>query len=331
MNTSTKIVLVVALLAIIVGGVAYYVYTQSTPSGLKKLTVLMDWQVYPKHSGFILAEEYGYFADEGLTVTIQPSGGSSEVVKLVGAGSADFGVAAGPALISGKVEGVDLKMIGLLNQRDPIGFYWFDETIEDPYDFVGRKVGCSIEAIQYIEYRALLAKYGIAEDDIEVVPIGWDPISPLATDAVDIVVAWNTDYYRFVDAGYPDVHFTPIEDWGVGLVNIGIVAKTSYLEADPDTVEKFMRATLRGYEYMLDHPSEALDLYLENYPDMDRIPATQQFEAERQLMVSNLTDEHGLFYMEQEAWSNTLDLLYEFGVISTKPEVTTLFTRDFLP
>ena len=62
------------------------------PDGLRELTVVLDWYPNALHTFLYDAQEKGYFADEGLSVKIQPPSGTNDAMSMVAAGKADIGL-----------------------------------------------------------------------------------------------------------------------------------------------------------------------------------------------------------------------------------------------
>ncbi|MEM8754780.1 MAG: ABC transporter substrate-binding protein, partial [Pseudomonadota bacterium] len=63
-----------------------------------KMTLILDWFVNPDHGPIILAEEKGYFAEEGLEVEVIAPADPSDPPKLAAAGRADLAISYQPQL-----------------------------------------------------------------------------------------------------------------------------------------------------------------------------------------------------------------------------------------
>ena len=88
-----------------------------TDGELRELTVVLDWYPNALHAFLYQAEEAGYFAEEGLTVNIQPPAGVNDAMSMVAAGQADIGLYYQQDVIQARVEqDVPVKSIGAVVQ-----------------------------------------------------------------------------------------------------------------------------------------------------------------------------------------------------------------------
>ena len=84
------------------------------------VTFRLDWKVYGTHAPFFIAEKQGFFKNEGLNVAIKEGGGSSKVVKLMGAGTDTFAFAAGVSTLQGVTRGIPVKSVYGIMQKSPL-------------------------------------------------------------------------------------------------------------------------------------------------------------------------------------------------------------------
>ncbi|MBI2370132.1 MAG: ABC transporter substrate-binding protein, partial [Deltaproteobacteria bacterium] len=98
----------------------------------------------------------------------------------------------------------------------------------------------------------------------------------------------------------------------------------------PDLVRRFVRASLRGWQYMIDHPSEVADLFLKANPNIDPAYARAKIPAVVSLAQSETTKRLGLGASTREEWEAMQKMLLEFKILDAPIELAKLYTNDFL-
>ncbi len=79
-----------------------------------KMTLILDWFINPNHGPVVIAQERGYFADQGLDVTIIAPADPTAPPKMVAAGQADLALSYQPQLHLQVAEGLPLIRVGTL-------------------------------------------------------------------------------------------------------------------------------------------------------------------------------------------------------------------------
>ena len=135
----------IAALTMLLGGCAGRQTENASDNGdgLRELTVVLDWYPNALHAFLYQAEKAGYFAEEGLTVNIQPPAGVNDAMSMVAAGKADIGLYYQQDVIQARVQqDVPIKSIAAVVQT-PLNIVLSlkDENITKPEDLVGKTVG----------------------------------------------------------------------------------------------------------------------------------------------------------------------------------------------
>ena len=107
-----------------------------------KMTLILDWFINPDHGPIIIAEENGYFAEQGLEVEIVAPANPSDPPKLVAAGQAELAISYQPQLHLQVHEGLPLIRVGTLIAT-PLNclLVLADGPIQSIADLKGKKVG----------------------------------------------------------------------------------------------------------------------------------------------------------------------------------------------
>ena len=119
-----------------------------TPSlvAADRLSLILDWFVNPNHGPVIIAQENGYFTEQGLQVEIIAPSGAADPPKLVAAGKVDLAISYQPQLHIQVHAGLPLVRVGTLVATPLNCLLVLDEgPVTTIADLKGRKIGYSVE------------------------------------------------------------------------------------------------------------------------------------------------------------------------------------------
>ena len=96
---------------------------------------------------------------------------------------------------------------------------------------------------------------------------------------------------------------------------------------DPETVQAFIDATVKGYNFAIEHPSEAADILIEAESDLDPelVTRSQEWLSPR---YQDDADIWGI--QEEERWQIFADFMYENGIIEQEIDANEAFTNEFI-
>ncbi|MDQ0316703.1 ABC transporter substrate-binding protein [Amorphus orientalis] len=250
--------------------VAVLALSGSASAQEQRLTVLLDWYLNPDHAPLVVAEERGYFADEGLAVELVTPSDPSAPPRLVAAGEGDIAVTYQPSLYQQAEEGLPLARIGTL-VATPLNTLvaLADGPIERLEDLKGKTIGYSVAGFEDALLAAMLGSVGMSLDDVNLVNVNFALTPSLLSKRVDAVIG----AYRNIElpqlalqgaegrAFYPEEHGVPAYD------ELVFVAATDRLD-DP-ALKAFLRAIERAVMWQTNHPEAALELFVSAHPDLD--------------------------------------------------------------
>ncbi len=227
-----------------------------------KMTVLLDWFINPDHGPIIVAQENGYFAEQGLEVEIVPPADPSAPPRLVAAGQADLAVSYQPQLHLQIHEGLPLKRVGTL-VATPLNCLLVlqDGPIKTLADLKGKKVGFSVAGVEEAVLSAMLNAHGVSLDDIEMINVNFSLSPSLMTGQVDAVIG----AFRNFELNQMDIEGVPgrcfyIEEEGVPPYDELIyVANPGTMDADK--VARFLAATEKATQYIVNNPEKSWEIF----------------------------------------------------------------------
>lgn len=243
--------------------------TSLTTDSPKAIDLKLNWEHSVQFLGFYVAQDLGFYADEGLQVSIEPLGDVdkiSEIPAQVAAGEFDFSLGSG-LIKDAQAERVPLTVIAAQFQFSPLTYFaQADSGIHTPADLAGHRVAVKGEDGQILLER-LLKTVNLTLNDVEIVPVGFD-MAPFYAGEVDVWVGYITNEVVRVRQQGLEIVTLPFYEYGIHDVPITIYTREKMVTDDPDLVVRFLQASLRGWEWALDHPTEAVDIMLTRFPEL---------------------------------------------------------------
>lgn len=227
-----------------------------------KMTLLLDWFVNPDHGPIIIAEENGYFAEVGLEVDVVAPADPSLPPRLVASGQADLAVSYQPQLHLQIHEGLPLKRVGTL-VATPLNCLLVleDGPIQTPADLKGKRIGFSVAGVEEAILTAILGKYGVSLDDIELVNVNFSLSPSLMSGQVEAVIG----AFRNFELNQMDIEGRPgrcfyIEEEGVPTYDELIyVANPEVMDAGK--IARFLAATEKATQYIVNNPEKSWEIF----------------------------------------------------------------------
>ena len=302
---------------------------------LRELTVVLDWYPNALHAFLYQAEQAGYFAEEGLTVNIQPPAGVNDAMSMVAAGKADIGLYYQQDVIQARVEqNVPVKSIAAVVQA-PLNIVLSlkDKNITEPADLVGKTVGYAGTELSEALIRSIMQKSGQDPSSVKMVDVGFDLMSSMVTGNVDATIGClvNHEVPQMEKEGFEVNYFFP-DDYGVPQYYEGIfLANDDMIANEPEVLAGFLRACQKGFEDFKNDTDAVLQVLLDNQ-DESNFPLDPDVEKQScQTLLPLMETADAPFLSQSEAcWQENIDWMYDEGLISTKPDVSEVMaTIDF--
>ncbi len=295
-----------------------------TAQAADEVTLQLKWVTQAQFAGYYVAKDKGFYADEDLDVTINPGGPDIAPEQVIAGGSADVIVDWMGAALAAREKGVKLVNIAQPFKRSGLMLICPKENgIGSVSDFPGKTIGVWFFGNEYPFY-AWMNKEGVATEvganGVEVLKQSFD-IQPMIQKQADCIhVMTYNEFGQALDAGYSADNLTIFNytDMGNDLLEDGLYALEEDL-AKPefkDKMVRFVRASMKGWDYALANPEEAADIVLEN-------DATGAQTLEHQLyMVREVTklvaDSNGV--LDEAAYERTKDAVLKQKIIMEVPQ-----------
>ncbi|HWO94125.1 MAG TPA: ABC transporter substrate-binding protein [Dehalococcoidia bacterium] len=300
---------------------------------LRSVTLMLDWTPNTNHSGIYVAQDKGWYEEQGLRVDIiEPAAGGTE--QAVAGGQAQFGISVQEQVIPARQQGIPVVSIAAIIQHNTSSLMSLAEDgIERPADLPGHTYGGFGGALETALIRTLVTCDGGDPDGVEFVEVGnADYLVGMEEDQFDVVWIFDAwDGLRATDVEQRDVNFIHFADWFDCIPDWYtpvFITSQDMIESDPDTVRAFMEATSRGYEFAMENPEETADILLRAAPELDE----RLVRASAEWLATRYVDEGRQWGLQdREVWDRFHEFVLNAGLIEEPIDVEAAYTNDFLP
>jgi len=301
---------------------------EEEPVESQEITVKLKWLHCVQFAGLYIANEKGYYADENLNVTIEETDFTNEPVDVIAEGKAEFGVDDGDRILVKMGEGAPLKTIAVIFKTSPLGYVSLkDSNITIPTDFIGKNIGLTPDA--HAMHSAVVKKLGMDPGSMTVINATYD-YTPLITGEYDVFTVYVTDEtYHITEEEGHELNVILPSDYDVSFYADSIFTSGEIIENDPELVEKFLRATLKGWQYALENKEEALDITEKYETGRYANGEYEEYIYDHQFPLIH-TGESSVGWMSSERWQEMYDMLNDYGEIETGFDASQAYTMQFL-
>ena len=236
------------------------------------INLRLEWIPQTQFAGYIVAKQKGYYKDEGLNVNLNPAGPDLKPQLTVANGSDQIGIGVPNQVIAARSNSVPLVAIAQIFQDSPNRYVLKNQNkISSLKDLKGKKVGLWLGGDE-AEFVAMLKTVNMTLNDITVVPQEFS-VSPFLQDKyiLSMVTVYN-ELNLIQKAGYDGdkLQILSPKDYNSAILGDMIFTTDKYLKDNPVTVSKFLSASIKGWNYCVAHPSEALEIVMKYNPELNK-------------------------------------------------------------
>lgn len=299
----------------------------------------LDWALQGNHAVFSMALDKGHFTREGLAVTMDRGFGSGDTVTKVASGAYDIGYAdlntvipfnANPANAN-KITGVLLVM-----DQSLAAVILRKGTVANPKGLEGKKLAAPEADAGRMLFPAFARAQGI--DGSKIV---WQTVTPqlretlLVQKQVDGVTGFiSTSVFNIKMAGVPtsDLMVYRYNEYGVDLLGSALIVSQSFAEKNPETVRKFVRASIAGIRDALADPKAGMAQLRQRDPLFNEAIELERFEMVRDLtMLTDNVKRNGLSAVPADRLAKSVETVAQAYNLGGKVNPQDVYTDKFLP
>ncbi|MFD1388951.1 ABC transporter substrate-binding protein [Oceanobacillus oncorhynchi subsp. oncorhynchi] len=295
------------------------------------VSIMLDWYPNAVHSYLYVAEEKGYFEEEGIDVDIQFPANPTDPLSLAASGNVTMGLYYQPDVIAARAnENIPVKSVAAI-VREPLNHivYRSDDPVNSPKDLEGKQVGYPGIPVNEAIVQTIVEHDGGDYEKVDMLNVEFELGSSLISEQVDAVSGMYVNHEVPVlrSEGY-DIDFINPVDYGVPhFYEIVAVTSDETWEEEQENIEAFWRAARKGYDFMIENEEEALQILLD-HQDEGKFPLEKEIEAESlSILLPKMESEQGFGSQEKASWEETAKWLKEYGVIKEIPNIDDIFVN----
>lgn len=282
----------------------------------------------------LVAQEKGFFKEEGLDVDRRPVARGNLAVQAIAANSMQFAEVSDVVFFSAVTQGIPLVALGAASR----GFTGKmvaapdHKPVKTLADMKGDRIGIQVGTGVHGVFLMLLEKEGLKESDFKIsnVRVVDMPTAMASSPRVfDAVFGWDPMMQRIVQSGHGKEvisaeQFQKLSDITYPLI---LVAEKSYIDKNKDTVQHFVNAYAKAQKYIRNNHDEALKVYT---AAVHKAGATLDEDIIKAMMFE--VPKFGGVNFVASDWTElprSRDFLFKTGHIKTQPDLKTITDPSF--
>ncbi len=306
-------------------------------AALEKATLRLEWKLTGYHTPFYWAKEKGYYAKEGIDLTIKEGAGSGKTINALSANRDTFGFADYLALAKAIAKGVPVKAVYAIQGKSAWAIVSFeDNAVRKPQDLMGKSLASVGSHLSILKLWLQINNVPVDSVKMRIVG-GRTRNTTFAMGNVDTIMSITTgspnDFVVLAKKGKgKPVHFLPFTDWGVAPMGQGLLVHKDTLKKGK-LIRGFLRATQKAWKESAVNVDEAVDIALKHSPGNDhrRDSVKLMFVGTLELLKTRNTWGKPLGWMSEKDWRNTEKVLLKTGVLKKPLPIGTYYTNEFVP
>jgi ABC-type nitrate/sulfonate/bicarbonate transport system substrate-binding protein len=287
-------------------------------------TLLLDFTPNAVHAGVYAASKRGLDREEGIDLRVQAPSASTDAVRLLVSGRAEFAILDIHDLALAREKGRDIVGVMGIVQR-PLAAVLAGRGISRPRDLEGRRVGVTGLPSDEAVLASIVDGDGGDPAKVRATTIGFNAVASVVSGRVAGATAfWNVEGVA-LEERLPEAREFRVDDFGApAYPELVLAVGRRTLQRETDLVRRAVHALVRGYEVAVEDPGGALEDLVASVPDLDREEAERQLEA----IGPALSPVGALDLRVLDAWA---DWEVEFGITRKRPDVDAAFDTTLLP
>ncbi len=240
----------------------------STAATSQSLTVILDWFVNPDHAPLIIAEQQGFFKEQGLDVKLISPTDPNDPAKWVAAGKADIGITYEPEFMELVDQALPLVRFGTLVDKPLTCLVALkDNHHQSLTNLKGKRIGTSNGGLSNLLIQVMLEKQGLNKNDVELVNLQYNLTQALLTKRVDAVAGLqrNVEVPELELNGHKVAVYFP-EEFGIPTYS-ELIFITHTAHTNDNRLPRFITAIKKAVRYMDEHPKETWNQFAKQYPE----------------------------------------------------------------
>jgi len=252
--------------------------SHASGQALDKVSIQLNWFHQFQYAGYYAAKEQGFYQELGLEVELREFNGPGDVTDYVIDGRADYGIS-DSSLIIDKSQGKPVVIVAQIFQHSPTTIATLRSSgIASPFDLIGKRIMVDKKFKNYAPVTAMLMQ---TKQDASV--FTWqeqtEQLSALTSGTTDAILIYSTNEpFEFSQENIEILTISP-RDYGIDFYGDNLFTSESEVKNNPQRVQAIRQATIKGWQYALNHQSEIIKLIEDKYNSQGKSYSHLSFEA----------------------------------------------------
>lgn len=299
----------------------------------------LDWRFEGPAAPYFVAIDQGYYADEGLDVSIDPGSGSVEGINRVASGAYQLGFADINSLVKFRDNPANapLQAVQMVYDTPAFAIITMKRTgISGPKDLEGKILGAPAPDGAYAQWPIFVAANGIEASKVKIENVGFPVREPMLVKGdVDAITGfWFSSYMNLKANGAKDddIVVMLMKDYGVDLYGNVIIVNPEFAKSNSDAVKGFVKATIRGIQETIRNPEAAIDALLKRNQIANKAVELERLKlALDRNFVTDATRQNEFGDVDMSRLARSIDQIGLTFKYTNKPSADAIFTSAFLP
>ncbi len=311
----------------------------STASAQTPVKFSLNFKPDGSNAAWFLAQEKGYFRAAGLDVTLDASNGTGDVLSRLGNNSYDFGFADIGALMEFAARNPQQAPVAVLAiyANSPLSIVALRKSgIAGPKDLVGKKLGGPASDGAYRMLPAFAKATGLDTAQVRTENIDIRVRETLLFRGdLDAIAGFDSSIWfnlKAMGVKQEDVVFMRYADQGLDLYGNALMVSRRMLEANPDVVRAFVKATALGWRDALANPAEAIDAVAKRDPLINKAIEIEKLQwLLKNQIRSPLSNRDGLGAVDMARLDRQIETISSVFALPVRPAVAAIYDARYLP
>lgn len=313
-----KILVIILITLILVSGCEKKIVSED----VFEATLRLQWHTQSQFAGYFVAKEKGYYEEENIRINIEEGGYGKNCINTVKHGAEEFGVS---KWVSISKENNLISIAQIVKDSGMVLISKKEKGIEKIEDLKNKKIGTWLVGNQYQLY-TFLKSANINREDVELIRQDWN-IEQILNDEIDLASAMTYNELLLFDK--EDLNIIDYKDYGIIFPGQSIFTSKEFYNENKEICKKFVRASLKGWEYAIKNPKEASEIVLK-YDKENRLNAEHELKQIKEIIKLINNKKYELGYHYKNRMNKILKDYGEYEIIDKDLNIESVYTNEFI-
>jgi NitT/TauT family transport system substrate-binding protein len=304
----------------------------STALAQQKLDFILNWVPGGDHAPYYYAKKMGWYAKEGIDLSLEPGKGSALATQKVGAGANPIGLADMGGVLVAKGKGADTVAVYNVYANSPQGLYWLKSSgIKGIKDFPGKKIGNPAADGARTMWPALAKANGIDPKSVTWVNVDANAkLAALKAKSIDVTTSFYNLHHVFQRELGDDMGFLAWRDIGLNPYGNSVIVNAEFLAKNKPLVGRFVKVTQKAFAACVKDPKPCVQALIDANGALKFDNELVNWSLVEVLMSDKFSREVALGWHDPARMRSDYDLVKEYIGVDKPFDVKSTYTNEFL-